>query len=297
MAITDHFFPDLNPTDGQGQAPECHRLQLAGCETVVVRHKASIGNHLPALMLHGIQSHPGWFSRSAGALAAAGCDVYQFQRRGSGTNTLARGHARSPGQLLADLDTAVDHVLRETGADRLHLLGISWGGKYAICYALNGRRARRLGSLTLVAPGLAPRVDVAVTTKLAIAVCALAMPRKTFEIPLSDPALFTDNEAMRRRIRTDPHRLTRATASFLLTSHRMDRTIARAPAGTLTLPVNLLLASADRIVHNGRTRRVLARLTGDRVNVVELAGAHTLEFARDPAPLVSALVEAVGARE
>jgi alpha-beta hydrolase superfamily lysophospholipase len=240
-------------------------------------------------MLHGIQSHPGWFAGSADNISAAGRCVYQFLRRGSGCNGLARGHARSPGQLLGDLDTAVDFVLSATGCSRLHLVGISWGGKYAACWALQPRRAQRLEGMTLVAPGLAPRVDLPAWAKLGVAACALAAPRVRFTIPLNEPELFTDNQPMQEYIRTDPCRLTHATAGFFATSRRMDWMLARAPGGTLKLPVNLLLAERDRIIDNAATRGLLARLAGGALRVVELAGAHTLEFEADPQPFFSAL--------
>ena len=256
-------------------------------------HEARGPAAAPVLMLHGIQSHPGWFVGSAEALAAAGHPVWQFQRRGSGTCTRERGHARSPRQLLADLDAAVDIVLAESGADRLHLVGISWGGKYAACYALDARRGRRIESLTLIAPGIASRVDISWTRKIAVGLCALAAPRRTFAIPLNDSALFTDNPVRREYIRNDPHALKRATASFLLTSRRMDRLLARASDGAIRPRMNLLLADRDRIIYNDATRAVASRLAGGGLNVVEFAGAHTLEFELDTAVVFQAMVDAV----
>ena len=278
------------------QPPQAQSLGLMDCQTLMLRHSPSVEKHLPVLMLHGIQSHPGWFSPSACALADGGHAVYQFQRRGSGSATIGRGHARSPRQLLDDLDAAVRHVLADTGAAAVHLLGISWGGKYALCYALD-RPGGPVKSLTLVAPGLAPRVRLPLATRLAVAVCAMIAPSRTFEIPLNDPALFTDNEQMRRYIRTDPHRLTRATASFMLTSRRMDWMLAGAPDKAIDLPVALVLADRDRIIDNAATGALMRRLAGRGLWVIELAGAHTLEFEPDPTPLYQALAEALRSHE
>jgi len=280
------------------QPPAAEPLALPdGARALLLHHRPVGPAARPVLMLHGIQSHPGWFVGSADAMAAAGHAVFQFQRRGSGTNPPPRGHARSPRQLLADLDTAVRHVREATGSDRLHLVGISWGGKYAACYALDPARAARLRSLTLVAPGFLPRVDVSLAKKIAIGVCAAVAPTARFAIPLNDPALFTDNPAMRQYLRDDPHRLMRATAGFLLTSRRMDRAIGRAPAGGLALPVHLLLARRDRIIHNTETKALLARLAGGSLQTVELDGAHTLEFEPDFTPLCRTVTEALASHE
>ncbi len=267
-------------------------LALDGGETELWRHTSAVALGEPILMLHGIQSHPGWFVGSADALAAAGRPVYQFTRRGSGAATVLRGHARNPAQLMDDLDRAVGFVLDRTGADRVHLLGISWGGKYAACYALGGRR--RLAGLTLVAPGIVARVQVGLATKLAIGASVLLRPRRTFEIPLSDPALFTDNPERRRFIENDPLRLQRAGARFLLTSRRMDWMLSGAATGSLALPVTLILAGVDRIIDNDRTEAAVRRLAADAPRVVHLCGAHTLEFEPDPAPLYAAELEGVG---
>ncbi|HAU36213.1 MAG TPA: hypothetical protein DCX07_00665, partial [Phycisphaerales bacterium] len=42
---------------------------------------------------------------------------------------------------------------------KVHLVGVSWGGKLATAYAAWARRGVEIASLTLVAPGIVPRVD------------------------------------------------------------------------------------------------------------------------------------------
>ncbi|MFW6154079.1 MAG: alpha/beta fold hydrolase [Planctomycetota bacterium] len=248
----------------------------------------------PVLLLHGIASHPGWFETSARALAAAGHVVYSVTRRGSGTNTDDRGHARSVDQLLDDLDRAVDTAVADSGRRRVHLVGISWGGKYAACWALDPARAERLGAMVLVAPGLAARVTLPLELRLAVAVCAVLLPRRRFPIPLNDPALFTDTPEGRRFIADDPHRLTRATARFLAVSRLMDRRLAAAATGAIETPTTLLLAERDRIIDNRATATLLQRLTDGSLRTSVLPGAHTLAFEPDPAVYLAALLAAVG---
>jgi alpha-beta hydrolase superfamily lysophospholipase len=227
-------------------------------------------------------------------LAAAGHTVVQFTRRGSGSNTRDRGHARSVRQLIDDVTRVVEYARKETSADRVHLVGISWGGKYAACYALEAVRSRTLASLTLVAPGIAAHVNVSGRTRAAIALSSIFAPHRRFDIPLSDPALFTDNPQRLEFIRTDPDRLNRATARFLAVSRCMDWRLARARAGAIAIPTTLILAGRDRIIDNDRTRAAVDRLTGGHATTIELTGAHTLEFESDPGRLHAALVEAAG---
>jgi len=266
-----------------------------GVRTHVFRHAAARPDRMPVLYVHGIQSHPGWFVGSAQVLARAGHMVYQVTRRGSGLAGIRRGDAPSAGQLLEDVAAAVEHVRDATGAERLALAGVSWGGKLLAAYGL--ARPDGVASLTLVAPGIVPRVSVPPRTKLAIAAARVFWPRKTFDIPLNDVALFTDNPAMREYLRRDARRLHRATARFLVASVMLDRRLAAASDGALAVPTTLILAERDRIIDNAATVAVVDRLTGGRARTIRLDAAHTMEFEPDPTVFFEALRGAVIGQE
>jgi len=295
--MTDTFEPTLFPP-GRSPASQCapRRATLTlpdGYEAVVYVHEGRAPNALgPVLYLHGIQSHPAWFAGSAAALAARGHTVYQVTRRGSGENRRDRGHAASAGQLLDDVDAACRFVREQSGAERVHLIGVSWGGKLLATYAAGDASREGIASLTLVAPGIVPRVDVSTSTKAAIAVSAIFAPRREFDIPLGDAELFTDNPPMQDYIRRDELSLRRATARLLFASGVLDHSIRSAPRGAVHVPTTLILSSRDRIIDSGATAEVVRRLTGGRCKVLELTGAHTLEFEADPSPLYRALAGA-----
>jgi len=290
MTLDPNQLSFSRPIDEPSVAAET--LMLAdGRRTLVLRHLPLEPTGLAVVYLHGIQSHPGWFVGSAAALARAGCDVFQVTRRGSGLAATHRGDAASGTQLLDDVQSAVDFARDRSGASRVAVVGVSWGGKLAVAYALTN--LDRIESLTLVAPGIVPRVDVAAATKAAIAAARLLCPRKYFDIPLNDVSLFSNDPAMQQYLRRDPHRLHRATARFLVSSAGLDRLIARSPDGRLGARTSLLLARQDRIIDNDATRAVMQRLTAGAVRVETLEGAHTLEFEPDPLPFYQALVRAV----
>jgi pimeloyl-ACP methyl ester carboxylesterase len=259
----------------------------------------------PVVYLHGIQSHPGWFSGSAAYLAGRGHPVLLPTRRGSGANTVARGDAASAELLLEDVATCCRLAMAMYDAPRVCLVGVSWGGKLSAAFCLRRWPGVEVGSLTMVAPGIVSKVDVPLSEKLAIGLALLGRaapgePRggAMFDIPLSDVELFTDNPPMRDYLAGDPFRLHRATARFLYASRKLDSMLRAASGlgprrGALSLPATLLLAGRDRIVDNDATGRIIDRLTAGKAHVEQLDAAHTMDFEPDPAAFHAALLAAV----
>jgi len=293
MCDRDDYSTPFDPPDGGWPARE--ELLLDDGYSTGVFHHASTGDGpsaLPVVYLHGIQSHPGWFFASARRLAGDGHDVFQVTRRGSGANRPDRGDAPSAGQILDDVKRAVRFAIERTGSQRAILLGVSWGGKLTAAYAAMPPHRSAIASLVLVAPGIVPRVDVSFATKLAVAASLLVCPRRRFPIPLDDPELFTDNEAMREFLRGDPLSLRRATGRFMYASRRLDRIISRARSGVLDMPVTLILSDGDRIIDSDATARIIERLASGQQEIVRLGGEHTQEFNADPAAFHQALIAA-----
>ncbi len=227
--------------------------------------------------LHGIQSHGGWFEWSAAQLAGHGRTVVLPDRRGSGHNKVARGDSPGASRWLDDLDELADAVLAEFAAPRCAVVGVSWGGKPAVAWAL--RRPQRIGRLLLIAPGFFPLVDVGLAARLRIGWALLTSPQRQFPIPLNDPALFTDNPVGQEFIRRDPLKLTTATARFLFQSTRLDRQLARTRPAALQAATTLLLAGRERIINNEPTADWLRRICAAPPVVHTFPdAAHTLEF-------------------
>jgi alpha-beta hydrolase superfamily lysophospholipase len=226
--------------------------------------------------VHGIQSHAGWYEGSCTRLAEAGYDVCFLDRRGCGANAEARGDAPGFRRLVDDVAEFLAARRAERPGRRTVLLAISWGGKPAA--ALQRRRPGLVDALGLLCPGFCPAVGLSRGQRLAVVVSRLVAPRRLFDVPLSDPELFTANPDKIRFIRDDPLALRRATARLLLESARLDGYLRWFPP-RLTVPVLLMLAGRDRIIDNARTRAFVNRLAPGGVEVIEYPDAHhTLEF-------------------
>jgi alpha-beta hydrolase superfamily lysophospholipase len=124
-----------------------------------------------------------------------------------------------------------------------------------------------------------------------IAWAFLTNRRKTFPIPLSDPALFTASREGQAFIAADPLGLREGTAGLLAASFFIDRRVARAPSD-IHQPALLMLAGQDRIADNQRTLAYFERLASAERKVIEYPLCHhTLEFEPDPSAYALDLVE------
>lgn len=243
----------------------------------------------PILYLHGIQSHGRWFENSAQHLAHAGHPVLLPDRRGSGRNIVARGDVKHHHRWLADLTELAQHLIDTTEKPRIHLIAVSWGGKLAAAFAQHAPHT--LASLTLVAPGIYPAVDLPPAAKLSIALAAGTRSQRPFPIPLNDPALFTANPERQTFIGSDTHRLTAVTARFLYHSRLLDRHV-RIVDQRFLCPVKLILAQHDQIIDNPRTLNLFRSWRAPKKQLTHYANAHhTLEFEPDPTPYFDRLLE------
>jgi alpha-beta hydrolase superfamily lysophospholipase len=233
------------------------------------------------VVIHGVQSHSGWYHRLGRTLADAGYEAHFPDRRGSGANRADRGHAPSAWRLIADLAEWLKTLRDREPALPLALAGISWGGKLAVITAAT--HPELVDALALICPGLQPRVGVTAGERLRIAWAYLTNRYKTFPIPLSNPELFTASPEGRAFIAADRFALHAGTAGLLAASSFIDIRLRRARKH-VHQPILLMLAGKDRIVDNGRTRAVVETMASTTKTIIEYPVAHhTLEFEPDPA--------------
>lgn len=225
------------------------------------------------VVLHGIRSHGGWYTRSAEQLAAKGHEVNLLDRRGAGLNQEARGDTPSLRRLLDD----VVEFLRMLPRDRpLLLAGISWGGKLAVVVPF--RQPGLIDGLCLIAPGLKQRVSPPFAVRCQLFVNALLRPTRQFPIPLIDPELFTPWPDWQAFIRNDSAGLTEATARFFFHSFGLE-VYTRKARKAVTMPTLLLLAENDRIVDNAKVLQLVRQFPTRELQVHSYPEAgHTLEF-------------------
>ena len=232
------------------------------------------------VVLHGVQSHGGWYHGLGRTLSEAGYEVHFPDRRGSGFNQNDRGHTPSARRLIADVAERLASLNARASAAPTALAGLSWGAKTAVVTA--ARHPELVDFLALICPGLLPRIGVSRREHLSIAWAFLTNRRKLFPLPLSDPALFTASPEGQRFIAEDPLGLHSATAGLLAASRFIDRWVRQAPT-RVAQPALLMVGGRDRIIDNGKTIAYFDLLISREKWVIEYPeGHHTLEFEPDP---------------
>ena len=234
--------------------------------------------------LHGIESHAGWFAQAATLLQGYGYDVFNLDRRGSGVNRENRGYASGHidhYQVL--LDDIHDFITPLRDRYRhVFLAGLSWGGKLATAYELE--YPGDVDGLVLITPGIKALVDVSLPTKLKIVLFAQFSPQSLIASPIA-PEMFTTTPRYLDYIKSDPSRLTHATARFYWQSSRLDSYLSGNIAA-LDKPTLLFLAGQDRIIDNDGVLGMLNRGNTNKLTVINYPDqTHSVQF-DDPDKLV-----------
>lgn len=242
-----------------------------GKELAYVAHRPRRLNSRRAafLYLHGIESHSEWFDLAAERLAARGYPVFSIDRRGSGINRENRGyvsgHVERGVSLVEDVHRAVSITRESAKFDEIYLIGLSWGGKYAMAY--DAAHPSEVDGMILITPGMKPKVDLTAPEKAAVFVDMLFAPERQHRTPI-EPEMFTTKPRELAYITNDPLRLRTVSAAFLRQSVAMDRIVARADDASHP-PMLVFLAGQDRIIDNAATRELVTRDPHRDVRIIE----------------------------
>ncbi len=202
-------------------------------------------------LVHGICEHAGRYDAVARSLAARGCSVHAFDRRGHGRSEGVRRDAPSFEHLVDDLERFVRLVLRLEPARSVVLLAHSFGALEAA--ALLAERKIPLAAAVLSALPLVPPSQLSERlTRFTRGLARLA-PRARVPAELDVQSLSRDPE-VRRRYREDPlvgHSLSARMGAIVLDA--IDR--ARFFAPEIELPVLMVHGADDGIAAPQGARR------------------------------------------
>jgi alpha-beta hydrolase superfamily lysophospholipase len=234
------------------------------------------------VLVHGLESHAGWFQDFAERLVTFGWTAIAFDREGSGSSGGRRGDARSPATLFDQLRTILNAI---EPARPTHLIAHSWGARWALAQALVQPDDFR--SIVLLAPGFALRRGYWPPMLATGLLKRLMSASATLPTPIDDDRDFTTRPTWLKFLAEDRNRLPRVTVQTLLTSRKLERLVRRGGA-SLRCPVLHLVAGRDAICDGDRNRELLrAMIPADLYHeIVYPDGEHSLLFECDRLPIV-----------
>ena len=269
------YVPEMADSFRQGRL---EFIERQNAPAIPVRVFGASGSGIPVVMVHGLQSHSGWFAQSASFIAGLGMPVYAYDRSGSGLSTSKRGHCESYMEWIEELDAVWETTKQRHGSEKVHLVGHCFGAIPAAAFACE--YPEKVASLVLSTPGIYTRKGVYFRDMVRIG--AAKVTNREIYIPVRlAPEMFTDLPEYEKFIAEDNLALSLATAQFYYEVPKARRFIADR-AEKLTMPVFMAVAEKDPICDNDANLRFFYHLTSEKKVLKTYADAeHILEYSRD----------------
>ena len=250
-------------------------LAASSGHLIPVRRFGAAGTRRPVVMLHGLESHSGWFVQSAGRIASLGLPVHAFDRCGSGVSAADGARCARMADLFAEVDAVADSALAGGHHQSVHLVGHCFGAIVALLYAAL-HRPSLVASVVLSTPALYTRADLPLKDKLRVLWSVLRRRDDRVPIPLS-PEEFSELAPFVDFVRDDSLVLRTAPARLFYEIRRARGRLGAA-AGALRAPLLVTMAGDDPICDNARNRRLFERVTAEKEIRTYPGARHILEF-------------------
>jgi pimeloyl-ACP methyl ester carboxylesterase len=242
---------------------------------LAVRVAGVRGTRIPLIMLHGLQSHSGWFVQSQAFLAGLGTPVYAMDRRGSGLSDGEAGDCRDFHEMSQDIHSVVEWVRERHGVAKVHVFGHCFGTIPGTLFAVE--YPDLVASLIQASSGIHTRVDLPFGRKLELAWSKASRRQVRIPIPLR-PEMFSDLDECVQFIEADDARLRTATGSLYLQVVRSRRHI-HLHRRRLTMPLFMASAGDDPICDTEANERFFWSLpTRQRLLIRYDRSRHVIEF-------------------
>lgn len=270
--------PDVPEMAAAWRAGRVERITTPDGVSLAVRIFNADANRPPVVLLHGLQSHSGWFVQSCRHLALLGHPVHAFDRRGSGLSGARRGDIPAHGQMVDDLDLIVEHARHLHAAPSVIVVGHCLGAVPAILFAT--RNPHRVRSLVLATPALHVRPTLPPMDMLRTAWAQITASE--CQVPIPYPAeMLADAQEYLSFIQNDDLSLASLTSRSYIEILRARRTALGRPR-CLDMPVFAALAGRDAILDNPASEAFLRTISPSGSRLVTYASArHILEFSHE----------------
>lgn len=260
------------------ESSEMIAIQGSDSVPIAVRCFAREAPGSPVIMLHGLQSHSGWFSQSALFISRLGHPVYAIDRRGSGLSIATKGDMDGYERIIDDVRVVSDHARQTHDARKIHIFGHCFGAIPALATAC--RHPDTVLSIILTSPGIYTYTDLTFFEKTRVMLSVALSGNPYIAIPLK-PQDFTDIADIREFIARDPLALREATARFWFGVFRIRRFVVGCRRN-LSQPVFSGFSARDHVsIVEKNIRFVCSLPSRTRWLITYESSPHILEFGED----------------
>jgi alpha-beta hydrolase superfamily lysophospholipase len=269
----------INPggTTMTGSARIAHEERIEGPGGIKIFTRSWRPDSTPravVVICHGVNSHGGQYTWTAGQLAAAGYVVYALDLRGRGQSEGKRFYVEHVRDYVGDLRATVKFARSREPGLPVFVLGHSAGGVVSCTYALD-HQSEIAGLICESFAFQVPAPDLALSTIAAISRVAPNLPvlklknedfsrdPKAVEVLNADP--FTQNE-------TQP---ARTVAALFRADQRLKREFPK-----ITLPVFIMHGTADKATRSSGSQ-FFYDTAGSKDKTLKLYEGHVHDLLND----------------
>ncbi|GHO46629.1 alpha/beta fold hydrolase [Ktedonospora formicarum] len=214
------------------------------------------------LIMHGLGGHSAWYNDLGNVLSQQSITVYALDHRGFGRSGGMSGHIDRYITYVDDIIFVLDTIRQRHPNARLHLLGHSMGGLFAVHTAT--RYGSKLSSLILLNAWIQDTSSIPLSIALGIAIGGLMRSRRYWTVAADTRTMTTNPEAI-QMLQADPLWGKRQTASMLF-QVLMMRLAALGKASGISLPALVIQADDDAAVSIQTNRTLFERLASKDKN-------------------------------
>lgn len=229
------------------------------------------------VVAHGLGEHSGRYGNLVEYFVPRGYAVFSADHRGHGRSSGIRGHVDSFLHYREDLHAFIQKVKKETGIEKVILVGHSMGGLVSISYGL--RYPEDLACLVISSPGLRthkapPRIKAELAKVLAHVAPTLLLNNEL------DPTHVSRDPEVVKAYVEDPLVHDRVSPRFFVEFLREGARVVR-EAPWLSVPLLLLQAGDDRLVSVDASKEFFAQV-GSKKKDLRIYEGHYHEIFNDP---------------
>ena len=233
----------------------------------------------PILVMHGLESHSGWFWQSGIALSGMGHPVYLVDRQGSGMSEAPRGDCKNYNVIVHDVETVADYLISQYNHSKVIVLGHCFGAIPSTVFTM--KNPEKVEALILSTPAIFTIADLSIDEKLEVFGSKITGKTHMIDTPIKDHKLFTTNPDYLNFIEEDQLKLTEATARFFFEIAHA-RTYIATHRKKITVPVFMATAGKDGICDNKKNLNFYNHIKSENKTHIDYPEAvHILEYSSE----------------